>query len=78
MPKGINMDREKDILVVASAVVSHSVNYWDNPNGPEEFTCPYCGVYGCRLGNDEWPDLKDMKHKLDCVYLIAKDLLTKR
>jgi DNA repair photolyase len=70
--------REKDILMLCKAVLDVSANYWDNPNGAYETSCPYCHVTTYRGGGGKeiWAAMKEIEHKQDCAYLIAKDLST--
>lgn len=62
-------EREKDIQKVCRGVMDTSIrNTGDYGMGGE---CPFCYA-GCR-----WDDgLYSFKHEPDCIYLIAKDLLT--
>jgi hypothetical protein len=63
-------NRERDIQKVCRTIIEFGVeDTGDYGMGGE---CPFCRV-SCK-----WNDsLEDVKHDLSCVYLIAKDLLTK-
>lgn len=68
--------READIQALCSAVLNASPNFWDNPNGAYENTCPFCRAVEYRGGQNSFADMSDIDHKPDCAYLIAKDLST--
>lgn len=65
--------REQDVLTLCKAVLNLSPNFWDNPNGGYENTCPFC--YEIAYGFTD-VGMKDISHKPFCAYLIAKDLST--
>lgn len=62
--------REEDIRQVCQAIIESPIrDTGDYGDGGE---CPFCFV-SCG-----WKDsIEDIKHKPNCVYYIAKDLLTK-
>lgn len=66
-----NEQREKDIQILCNQIVNMSVETYYNPGGANTSTCPLC--YS-RVEYAE-ADIKDIKHDLNCGYLIAKDLL---
>jgi hypothetical protein len=68
--------REKDVLTLCNLVLNVSPNYWDNPNGAYESTCPFCWEQVWKGGQDMFASMDEIKHKPDCAYLIAKDLST--
>lgn len=70
--------REKDILSLCEAILEMSPNGWDNPNGGYESTCPFCYAMESRGGGlgHIWASMRELDHKHDCAYLIAKDLST--
>jgi len=68
--------REKDILALCEAVLNASPNFYDNPNGAYENTCPFCGAEEKRSGIDPYASMDEFKHESSCGYLIAKDLST--
>lgn len=69
--------RELDIQKLCTAVLDTSPNYWDNPNGPYETSCPYCDATIYRGGGGAiWASMHELNHELNCAYLIAKDLST--
>jgi hypothetical protein len=51
-------------------------NFYDNPNGPYEFSCPFCEDIITIGGNVEHPKIEDFNHSDDCIYTIAKKLYT--
>ncbi len=67
--EAVDTDREKDINQLCKAVLDLAPrDTGDNGTGAE---CPFC------FGEDNWDgDVSDLKHDLDCAYLIAKDLST--
>lgn len=66
-----NNDREKDIQKLCKGVLEMSPISYCNPNGPDYSNCPLCSKESFfNAGMD------DIKHELNCVYLIAKDLST--
>jgi hypothetical protein len=64
--------REKDIQVLCKEVLNLRPNFYDNPCGGYENTCPFCSgmEYGQVVSIDQ------IKHTPTCAYLIAKDLST--
>jgi len=69
--------REKDIQALCDAVLYMSPNFYDNPNGGYESTCPICQAMESRGGStDIWASMGELTHKPNCAYLIAKDLST--
>lgn len=72
-------NREKDLQKLCEAVLEMLPQCYDNPNGAYETTCPFCFVEEHRGGNQDsiFASMSELKHKPDCVYLIAKDLSTK-
>lgn len=61
--------REKDIQTVCSAILSIGIDSTGDygPGGQ----CPFCCA-PCRWNDD----ISEVSHKLDCAYLVAKDLST--
>jgi hypothetical protein len=71
------MSREDDVQKLCREVLSKDLDFFDNPNGGSEYMCPFC--YQMRsVGHGSHPSIddKDFPHKIDCGYLIAKDLMT--
>ena len=67
--EAVDKDREKDINQLCKAVLELAPrNTGDSGTGAE---CPFCFEEGNWDG-----DISDLKHDLDCAYLIAKDLST--
>jgi hypothetical protein len=62
--------REKDIKILCEKIKEMSPIFWDNPNGPYEYSCPFCHNHTSERG----AIMSDIKHDHDCPYLIAKDL----
>lgn len=60
-----------DVRKVARAIGSGLYTHEVGRN--EHVTCQYCGAWQYA---DYESDYKDFQHKLDCVVLVAKDLLT--
>ena len=70
-------EREADVQKLCRTILQISPEYWDNPNGAYESTCPFCREQIKRGGCDEiWARMSEIKHKPHCAYLIAKDLST--
>lgn len=69
-------ERETDVQKLCLAILEASPNWWDNPNGAYESTCPFCYAIEHRGSIDSTPPISEIKHKLDCAYFIAKDLST--
>jgi len=70
------MEREDEIRKLCAQVLEMSTEFWDNPNGPYEHTCPFCRIMVGTGGNQPNPGMKDLPHEPDCAYLIAKSLMT--
>lgn len=70
--------REIDVQKLCEAVLETTPNWWDNPNGAYETSCPFCGVVEHRGGGKHsmWASMHELYHESDCAYLIAKDLST--
>lgn len=69
-------NREKEIQKLCEQVLSATVDFWDNPNGAYENTCPFCGALEERGGKNAYAGMDELKHESSCGYLIAKDLST--
>lgn len=71
-------EREFEVQKLCNAVLSVCPEFYDNPNGAYETTCPFCYVKEHRGGkeNSIWASMSELRHELDCAYLIAKDLST--
>jgi len=70
-------NREKDVQKLCEDVLSMSPNFWDNPNGGYETSCPFCSAQVSRGGYGKiWAYMSELNHDTDCAYLIAKDLST--
>jgi hypothetical protein len=69
------MKTEVELLV--EKVLEVELNFYDNPNGGYEYTCPFCGAIKIIGGREAEPTMNTIKHELDCAYLIAKSLNTK-
>jgi hypothetical protein len=71
-------NREREVQNICTEILNQSIEFYDNPNGPYEFSCPFC----CRKltgGRDLYKKgvkLAEIKHSPNCIYLIAKDLKT--
>lgn len=70
------MTREDDIKAVCKAVIETNTTFFDNPNGPYENSCPFCSAKKYSGGEKPYYDMDELKHDLDCAYVIAKDLMT--
>ena len=70
--------REKDIQELCRQVLEMPSEFWDNPNGAYESTCPFCYVIEYRGGGDKkyHARMNELEHEGNCAYLIAKDLST--
>lgn len=65
------MNKEKEIQILANAVLDVAIS-WNYDNSYEYYYCIFCH------NNVPETETRDsIKHKLDCPYLIAKDLTTK-
>ncbi len=63
-------EREKDIQAVCKHITTMSIHSTgDSGSGGE---CPFCFA-DCRWDAN---DVSEINHEVDCIYLIAKDLLT--
>lgn len=68
--------READVQMLCNAVLNTSTEFYDNPNGAYESTCPFCGVIEHRGWENNHASIEEISHNSDCAYLIAKDLKT--
>jgi len=70
------MTREADIQKLIDGVLETQPEFWDNPNGGYEHTCPFCGA-NRSVGGGTNIGMVDLEHDTkDCIYLIAMDLNT--
>jgi len=65
-------DRESDIINLCQQVLNATPATYCNPNGADDTTCPFCRkqVYYA------YADMSDIKHDINCAYILAKDLST--
>ena len=71
---------DEDVQRVAKFVISMSNHeyYDDNSDSPPMFSCDLCFSNLMPLWNNGRcikPNIKDFKHKPDCIYLVAQDLI---
>ena len=45
-------------------------DFWDNPNGPYENKCPFCGKIKYTKGL-RMVGMQEIEHEKDCTYLLA-------
>jgi len=64
--------REKDIQKVCRQVLIATPNIYHNPNGVDQSTCPFCN----RDVEYITYEISNIRHNVNCAYVIAKDLLT--
>ncbi len=55
-------------------ILEHGTTFYDNSNGPYQEECPCCGCYKEYKGNEVKPTMQDLKHHLDCAWLLANRL----
>lgn len=73
----MDAEREKEIQELCKQVLEIGPNFYDNPNGPYENTCPFCLEVAYGYGNKIYISMKEIRHDHNCAYLIAKGLSTK-
>lgn len=72
---------KSDVERVAAFVLSRSNYdyYAENGDYTPEYRCDLCGAYLLQeydSGKYTKPDLENFKHKGDCIYLVAQDLMS--
>jgi len=73
----MDKQREKDVQDLCQQILEMPVDFWDNPYGAYENSCPFCGVVECRSGGKNYyVSMSELKHNNNCAFLIAKDLST--
>lgn len=72
------MTRESDIEILIRGVLNTNLHFYDDPNGGYDFTCPFCGRTETVGGQQNEPTISSLKHSQSCIYLVAKDLSSKR
>ena len=65
-------EREKEVQELCIKVLNASPHRYYNPDGADETTCPFC--LEINYANQCTADMKDIEHKVDCAYNIAKGL----
>lgn len=71
--------REREVQALVEAVLDTTVDFWDNPNGGYEWTCPLCSasVEGGGSLLKKGVNMLDIAHHPSCAYLIARGLRVK-
>lgn len=70
------MSREDDIKKVCFHIIDSEPDFYDDPNGPYYHICPYCRKRQSFSGDETGPTMQELQHDNDCIWLIAKDLMT--
>lgn len=70
------MTREEDIQRLIEGVLETTPIFYDDANGGYDYSCQFCGNT-LTVGGDATPTMRDIKHGVDCIYLIAMDLNTR-
>ena len=70
------MEREDEIRNLCKQVLSLDTIFYDNPNGPYEYSCPFCFAEIGVGGHEKRPTMETLPHDPNCAYLIAKSLMT--
>ncbi len=66
------MSQEK-VNKLIDGVLETRPEYWDNPNGGYQYSCPFCQVYK-EVGGGESVSMPELNHEKECVYLTAQEL----
>lgn len=66
---------EEDIVKLCNQVINLNAVHDSDGNGYDYYYCPICYE---EIIEDRYTSMSDIKHKLDCGYLIAKDLMTNK
>lgn len=69
-------NREREVQLLVKEVLSGSMQFYDNPNGSYEWSCPYCcaKVEGGSETLLKGVRMDDVQHAHECAYIIAKGL----
>ena len=62
--------REQDIQTLCKAVLESGIQHEYNKNSVDRYRCIFC-----YMSVPDWNTESDIKHSLNCPYLIAKDLV---
>jgi len=73
--EGARMSRDDDVVKLCQSVLGASLDMYDDPNGGFVYTCCLCGK-SIELSGDKGMCISAFPHRVDCGYLIAKDLMT--
>lgn len=74
--KLISEQTEKKIIRVCEEVVDIPADYYDNPNGPYESSCPFCLSTVKKKGTSNYfISQYEIPHHEDCAFILAKQLL---
>ncbi len=67
--------REAELQKLCTLVRNTDAEWVNNMNGPDYYECPFCKSSKLKVKTAKY-NLADYEHKIDCAYLIAKDLST--
>lgn len=63
------MSQEKIIDTLVEGIMNVQPEFWDNPNGAYEWTCPFCQSVYRGVSNPE--EMDGIVHEIDCTYKFA-------
>jgi hypothetical protein len=72
---GLLQQENQRLKEIAKVVAETGAEFYDNPNGPYEYSCPFCCSKTKRGGNEPQATIADIKHDVDCAYILAVSTL---
>lgn len=69
----IDEDLVNKIETLVNGVIETQAEFYDNPNGAYEFSCPFCcgNIKSSRISIG---GMVDIKHDKDCTYILAMEI----
>jgi len=56
---------------IMNQILETSTEFYDNPNGPYEESCPFCDASQRYKGNEPTPSMDELNHDSDCTWILA-------
>jgi hypothetical protein len=70
-------DIKSELEDLISDIMLMDTNFFDDPNGAYEYSCPFCDNYISVKGGEKHNGMLDIEHSDDCLYIKAKNIHSK-